>query len=568
MAKWSVHPSDTESASQLSKALGVTPCTAQILMNRGLSDAKDAQRFLRPDLSQLTDPSFLPDMDLAVERIVRAIKKKESIALYGDYDVDGITGVALFTRFLRSLSVEPLVHIPNRLTEGYGLSNSGLEELKKKGVSLVITVDCGTRSKKELAHARELGLDVIVTDHHEVEELFEHNILLNPKRPDVKESGHELAGCGVVFLLLMALRKRLRDEGLFEGALPNLKDHLDLVALGTIADVVPLTGMNRIFAKFGMEVTRTSTKPGIRSLITVSGLDGQPIRTGNIAFRLAPRINAAGRMGDSLPSFELLTTDDPAAARDIALQLNKLNGLRQSVEEKALGEAVEHIEENHLHTRAAIVVADKRWHAGVIGIVASKLVDRYGLPAIVISSLDKRSKGSARSIQGINIVEVLSRCSDLLERFGGHAQAAGIIVDDENIEAFRTKFEACCAEVIVPEEALELDADVEIAPQDMTKELARELELLEPFGIGNPEPTLLAHGLKVVSARIVGGGHLKMKLASPGTKIVFDAIGFDLGDRISEMNGTVSAAFIPQMNVWNGIESLQLKIKDIFPCSK
>lgn len=557
---WFIHKADPDGRRRLSAALGIEQVTSQILINRGFKEVSDAKKFLEPALSDLPHPSFLPDMARAVERIAAAIENKERIALYGDYDVDGITGVALLTRFLRSVGVEPIVFIPNRLAEGYGLHRTTLASLKAKGAGLVITVDCGTRSAKEIEFAKANGLDIIVTDHHEAGEVSGDHVMLNPKCANVDPNFREIAGCGVAFFLMMALKDRLHIE-------PNIEEHLDLVALGTIADVVPLTGINRVFAKFGMEMATISAKPGIRSLIGVSGLEGTPLKAGNIAFRLAPRINAAGRLGDAYPSFELLTTDDARSARTIAQTLGKLNADRQRVEEVTLGEAIGRIEKENLHKRPAIVVANEKWHAGVIGIVASKLVDRYALPAVVISAIDKKSKGSARSVAGLNMMDALSRCSGLLERFGGHAQAAGLVVDTSKIDAFRSQFEMSCAELSPLVEKKRLAVDVLVEAKDLSMKLAEEFERLEPFGLGNPEPVLCAHDLVVVGSRIVGTNHLKLRVACKKTNISYDGIGFGMGDQALKSGQSISMAFTPQINEWNGYKSLQLKIREI-KCSK
>jgi len=560
--KWFIHPADSEGQLLLSSALDIRPLTAQLLINRGLRTIEAAQKFLQPDLADLPDPFLFPDMELAVERIIAALAKKERIALYGDYDVDGITGVALLTRFFRSIGHEPLIFIPCRLTEGYGLHKSAIQTLKSQGASLIITVDCGTGSLPEIEYAHQQGIDMIVTDHHEVSQGEKNHILLNPKRDDITFPVKDIAGCAVAFFLLMALRKRLREKKLLHDNEPNLKEHLDLVALGTIADVVPLVGVNRIFAKFGLEIARKSLKPGLQSLIDICGVQGASLKTGSIAFRLAPRINAAGRLGDALPSFELLTTDDASYAQKIARDLNTLNSDRQRLEEKALKEAVEIIERDELNKRGAIVVAHESWHAGIIGIVASKLVDRYALPTIVISADGKKAKGSARSISGLNIVEALHQCNDLLDRFGGHAQAAGLQVETINIDAFRTKFEQCCTLLTKPQKKSQIAIDAMVDHKDITMRLAREIDKLEPYGLGNSEPLLCTHDLAVTQFRIVGNNHLKLSLAGEN-KIYFDAIGFDMGDQPLEIGQKISIAFTPQINVWNGIESLQLKIKSI-----
>lgn len=560
---WSIHPAAPDTVRLLSEALCVHPITSQILINRGYKTPEAAKRFIEPDLSQLPDPFLFPDMERAVQRILAAIRAGEKIALYGDYDVDGITGVALLARFFRVVGSDPISFIPSRLDEGYGLHIPAIEKLKAQGVSLIITVDCGTRSIAEVAHAEKLGIDVIVTDHHEGADAKVDHILLNPKHPDVRLVDSEIAGCAVAFLLVMALRKRLREEGIFENGEPNLKEHLDLVALGTIADVVPLTGINRVFAKYGLEIARSSAKPGIRALIEACGLEGLPIKAGNVAFRLAPRLNAAGRLGDALPSLELLTTDDPDRALAIAGMLGTFNSDRQRLEEKALQDAVEIIEQDGLNTRPALVVAGEDWHAGVIGIVASKLVERYLLPAIVISSDGAKGKGSARSVAGLNIVKALERCGHMLERYGGHAQAAGLQIKTSQIGAFREHFELCCAELACGITKPATFVDAAVTGSDISVQLVHEIERLEPFGFGNPEPLLCINEMRIADSRIVGNNHLKMRLYDQRTKTSFDAIGFGLGGTQCGVGETVSVIFTPQINEWNGVTSVQLKLREI-----
>ena len=567
MNNWLIHPSDLVGQRQLSSALGLHPATAQVLINRGIDSAAEAKSFLKPNADDLPDPSNLPDMEKAVRRIAKAIKDKENIAIYGDYDVDGLTSTALMVRFFKALGLSPLTYIPNRLTSGYGLHFKALEDLAKKNVTLVITVDCGTNSKEEIEAAQKLGLEVIVTDHHEVGPHLPDCLLLNPKREDFNLPQKEIAGCAMAYLFLEALQKYLKKSGIDGADKIEMADHLDLVALGTIADIVPLININRTLAKLGLLKALQSIKPGIRSLIEISGLKDKTLKAASVAFRLAPRLNAAGRLGEAGDSLELLTTDDPLTAYNLAQKLNNFNGARQRLEGKVLGEALQIIDKEELHKRPAIVVASDNWHPGVIGIVASKLVDRYGLPAVVITFASDPGKGSVRSIDGLNVVEMLRKCKDHLKHFGGHAQAAGLTIYSKEFETFRKKFENACEKEFPSKKSRSLNIDALLKPGDLNFALASEIELLEPFGPGNPEPTFCLEDLTVTNRRIVGNKHLKLKLAHLNKSAQFDSIGFGMGDNNVTEGSLISLAFTPQINVWNGLSSLQLKIRDI-SCSK
>lgn len=549
--KWFFFPPDLDGQARLSGATGIHKAISQVLINRGVGTPEAALSFLNPDLSNISDPFTLPDMSQAVDRIKKAINNKEKIAIYGDYDVDGLTSTALLLYTLREFGTEPITFIPNRLKDGYGVHKSAIEKLKAQGASLIITVDCGTKSFEEILFARKLGMDVIVTDHHEAGEDKYNWPVVNPKRPQFNYPDKELAGCAIAFFLASALKKKLAS------------DHLDLVALGTVADVVPLKGLNRVFTKFGLKQILTSTKPGIKSLTEVCGLKNEGLKTVHIAFRLAPRINAAGRLGEAEASLALLMTKNGERALELARQLDKYNSERQSLERGMLNEALEIIKCGNLQNNSSIVVSSEGWHPGVIGIVASKISEEYLKPSIVISVLDGVGKGSARSVEGLNIVEALEMSSGYLNHFGGHAQAAGLTLDSSNIESFRSEIESVCQQLLPkPKEAI-LNIDAIIDPKEITIKLAQEIELLEPFGEGNPEPVFSAGGFLVSETRIVGSNHLKMRLSYPGIPYKFDAIGFGMGHRKPEIGQTVSLAFTPQVNIWNGLSSLQLKLEDI-----
>lgn len=567
MSHWFIYPSFLSGQRELCHALSLQPAIAQVLINRGIDSVPKARDFLEPKASHLPGPLIFPDMEKAVLRIADAIKNNEKIAIYGDYDVDGITSMALMVRFFKTLGLTVLTYIPNRLTCGYGLHIEALQNLAQEKVNLVITVDCGTNSLEEIKAAKNLGMDIIVTDHHETGSQLPDCLLLNPKREDLSFPQREIAGCAMAYLLCDALQQYLKKLGTRNADKINLEDHLDLVALGTIADIVPLTGINRTFAKLGLTLASNSTKPGIISLIEASGLKEKTLKTSSVAFRLAPRINAAGRLGEAGESLELLITDDPLKAGHLAQKLNTFNLARQRLEEKVLEEALQIIEDEKLYERSALVVASKNWHPGVIGIVASKLVDRFALPAVVISYAHDPGRGSIRSVYNLNVVDALNQSKDHLDHFGGHAQAAGLTIYSKEFKKFRKKFEDTCEKLLPADTTRTLTIDALLKPEDLNFQLAKEIELLEPFGPGNPEPTFCLENLAVTERRVVGNKHLKLKLVHQNRSDRFDSIGFGMGDNTVDQGNLISLAFTPQINVWNGLTSLQLVIKDIL-CSK
>lgn len=561
MTSWSFPPVDDALHREIMSKLSLHPITVTTLLNRGVRAHEDAVRFLEPSLEALPDPFLLPDMERAVDLIIRAITEKKRLAIFGDYDVDGVTSTALLVRFFRAAGLEPLRHLPHRIRDGYGLNTRGLEELKQQGADVVITVDTGMRADAEIRFARSLGMEVIVTDHHDASSSPDAAAaVINPKRSDSFFPDQNLCGCGIAFFLAMALRRQMRDRRLFPRSEPNLKDLLDLVAMGTIADMVPLLGVNRILTTFGLKSMRTRPRAGIKALCIAAGLSHLSMRAGNIAFGIAPRINAAGRMDDARVALELLTTDDEEAAMTTAQELNRLNSLRQRAEADVVTQALALAADAQDH--GAAVVFSKDWHIGVIGIAASKLVEATQLPAVVIGKSDEVCKGSVRSVRGLNILTCLEACADLLIQFGGHAQAAGLTIAREKIDAFRERFGDVCRKQQAVFSPFSLHIDAEVNMNTITPQLIEELDRFEPFGLGNPEPLFGTHGLTVRDRKVVGKNHLKCFVTDGKTH--FDAIGFNMAANAPEGTGPFSIAHCPQFNEWNGTRCIQLKLKKIF----
>jgi single-stranded-DNA-specific exonuclease len=561
--QWVQLPPDGEAHSKLVGELGLQPVTASVLINRGIRTPAAARSFLDPSSSDLIDPLRLIEMDRAVSRIRAAVQRSERVVIYGDYDVDGVTGTTLYLDFFKRQGLEADFYIPHRLREGYGLNEAAIRALGARGTTLLITADCGTTSVEEIRLARALGMDVIVTDHHEVpDELPPATALLNPKRDDAGYPEKGLCTAGLTFKVIQALT----------GTVPA--DGLDLVALGTIADVSPLMGENRFLVKEGLKQLTDGRRPGIRALKEAAGLPEAPVKTGTVGFTLAPRINASGRLMDAGEAVRLMTTSSLEEARRIAQSLNLQNRQRQEIEEKILDEACARVEsEVDFQKDGCIVLASRQWHLGVVGIVAARLVERYYRPAVLLA-IDSNglAKGSARSIPGFHLVEGLRRCQEFLIRFGGHYSAAGLTLREERIPELRERLSSVAWESLKPDDfqpRQRIDASVEW--EDLTPRLVSELESLAPFGPANPEPTLLLRRLIPVDPRIVGNNHLKFSvkkqkaLSGASMNIPFDAIGFRMGDRLGLFrNGaTVDLAFTPERNTWQGRERLQLRVKDL-----
>ena len=556
--RWRVLSADPEAISHLCRNLSISPLLARALINRGLGE-REAGDFLNPSLSQLPSPMLLKDMDKALGRIIRAIQRREGIAIYGDYDVDGLTSTALLLLFLSHFGVRPLHHIPNRLEEGYGLNAKAIRRLKGEGAELIITVDCGVSNIREVALAKELGMDVIIIDHHEMSDQVPQALaILNPKREGCPFPYKGLASCGITFNLLAALRAGLKSDS------PNLKRLLYLVALGTVADVMPLLGANRVMVKYGLEQLSGAPSVGIEALKEVSHLKGGQLNSGSVGFILAPRLNAAGRLGDATPSLRLLITEDASEARRLALELDAKNSLRQRLVEETLEEARALVSRD----RWVLVVSKEGWHPGVIGVVAARLMEEFCRPAIVIALSHGLGRGSARSIPAFHIHKGLANCAHLLKGFGGHAMAGGLVIEEEKVAEFSDTLEDLARRVLSPQDlAPHLHIDGLIRFGQLGVEAVAELERLKPHGPGNPEPLFASEGVELLSPvqRIgMGGEHLKLKLRQDG--VILEGIAFDMGypPPIRPQGGqTLSLVYTPQLDRWEGHQKIQLKIRDM-----
>ena len=563
LKKWNIKAADNAKSPDLSKALGLGSVSALILVGRGLETVRDAMLFLTPALSAMLDPFLLKGMQSAVERVLLARKRGETVCVYGDYDVDGISGTALLVSFLRQVGVNSRYFIPNRFDDGYGLNEEALQQIINSGVTLIMSVDCGITAVKETLFCRQAGVDLIILDHHSPGEILpEAAAVVNPLQPGCCYPFKMLAGVGVAFNLLVALRSRMRQEGMFrEGDEPDLRDWLDMVALGTIADVVPLVGQNRIYAFFGLQKLEDSRRPGIDALKKVAGITDAE-SCGQVGFRLAPRLNAAGRMESAVPGVELLLSSSGEECSAIADELDTANAERQTVERSILDAAVAMVEASGSYPACkSIVLASSDWHQGVVGIVASRLVERYHRPTILIAVDEEgNAKGSGRSIPGFHLLDALKACSGHLERFGGHRYAAGLGLLAENTDDFAVAFEAAALQILGDSELVPtLDIDAEVCAADVDVALVHELKRMEPFGAGNPEPVLMMRGVSVLERRIVGDGHLKLRLSAGGR--VFNAIAFRQAESSTE--GFLDIAFFPELNIWKNTTTLQLRIKAI-----
>ena len=576
--KWKFRPRHPEVQKLLSPQLGISPLLSQLLASRDITTPEKAEIFLSPKLSNLHSPFLMKDMEKVVERICKGIKCQEEIVLYGDYDVDGITGTSLLLLFLKKLGARVSFFIPDRIEEGYGLNMEALQRIKEEGARLIITIDCGSSDVEQVRFAQQQGMDVIITDHHEVPSVLPPAYaMLNPHQKDCRFPFTLLAGVGVVFNLIMALRKTLREGGFFNGqTVPNLKEYLDLVALGTVADVVPLIDENRILVKYGLIQLTEGNRMGVKALKEVCGLSSATITSNLVAFRLSPRINAPGRLSQAKRSVKLLTTDDYQEARRIALLLEQENKDRQQIESRMSKEMCALIEADpQLKEKESIVLASSKWHSGVIGICASRLLEKYCKPSILISCDEKRGigKGSARSHAFFHLYEGLGECGHLLKSFGGHHSAAGLTIELDKLEEFQTLFNKVVSEKLSEEDFVpSLDIDTEVSLREVSEQLIEDISRLEPFGNCNPEPTFSSFELDSYSSKEVGKGHLKLKIKEDS--LFYDAIGFNLAEQFlpslqapadSSPNGRnkIKIAFIPQINTWQGIKSIQLKVKDI-----
>ncbi len=566
-ARWRLGEADERACALISNELGLSRLTSRVLVRRGMTTPEEARRFLSPRLEDLPDPFSLPGMDKAAARIALALERGECISIFGDYDADGVAGSAVIADFLEACGGLCSVTLPRRRDEGYGITPDAVERLAKEGALLILTVDNGIGAVEAAARAHDLGIDLIITDHHSPRgEIPKAHAVVNPKLIAGDSPLKDLAGCGVAFMLALAVRARLRGKGMLPSPEPNLKRSLDLVALGTIADVVPLTHANRILVSFGLAEIMRCTRPGIRALLDVSSTAPDQVSPNTVAFRLAPRINAAGRIDNPMVALRLLRERSYAETLPMARALDAANRERQGLEEACIAEAIERISQDPaLSDPGAIVIDSKGWHLGVIGIVASRLASRFLRPSVVISRETSPARGSARSFGGINILEALSCCSDLMVRFGGHAEAAGLNIDESRIAELRSRLGEACASMSANAEPAALVLDAVAGPADISLSLVEELKGMAPFGVGNPEPIIAMEGAKIEGRRTVGNGHLKLALSSGD--FAFDAIGFGMAESMHDDVSTISIAFTPQFNTYNGNTSLQLKLVAIAPAA-
>ncbi|MGC9325097.1 MAG: single-stranded-DNA-specific exonuclease RecJ [Desulfomonilia bacterium] len=539
-----------------------SPVFRSLMWGRGIEDPDKLTSFLCPHLGQLKDPSAMKGMMDACQRIANALENDETIGVFTDYDVDGVCSAALLHRFLIHIGCRPpVVFIPDRITEGYGLNHRGIDELHGQGASLLITADCGVTAREEVAYATSLGMSVIITDHHELDGVLPEALtIINPKQSGCFFNDEDLCGTGVVFHLIIALRAFLRKRGWKN--LPNLRDELDLVAMATVADAVSLAGINRILVKEGLNVLNSSPRAGISALVKVSGIKKE-VLSRDLGFILSPRINAAGRIADARKAFSLLTTEDEHEAFDLAVELNRLNRQRQIHEQNVIEQALKTLEETHpLNT--VTVAAQRDWHIGVLGIVASRLVSLFSRPAIVMSIVDGVGIGSGRSVSGIDLHACLAEVSHLLRDYGGHKMAVGLSIAEENIVTFSHALDHVVSQM--PTYTTQrCEVDLKISPLDLTPGLLDELELLAPFGEGNPEPVFFMPRMEIVGRKRYGTGQVKLILRHSNR--TFHTLKCSLDDTVSAPRMCVDVAFTPVKIRLNGHCYLYLALKALSPVS-
>jgi single-stranded-DNA-specific exonuclease len=556
-----VPPPDPAVVDRLARSLGIPAALAALLVQRGQATEADARTFLRPAVTGLSDPGALAGMSEAVEAIAAAVRAGGTILVHGDYDVDGQCATALLTRALRAAGADVVGFVPHRLRDGYDFGPAGLAAAVGAGASLVVTCDCGITAVDTVRAARAAGIGVVVTDHHlPGAELPPALAVVDPQRADDTSGAQGLCGTGIAFKLVQALVPAL-------GLPPNLPYHLlDLVALATVADVVPLVDENRILVRHGLRLLADSRWPGLRALVAASGLAGKELRAGHMGYILGPRLNAAGRVGDAAEGLRLLLTDDPAEAAELARRLEGLNVERQSLDQRMLEEALAQVEQAGDPERdASFVLTGDGWHPGVVGIVASRVVERYGRPAFLIAFDGDVGKGSGRSISRFDLHAALLACGDLLERYGGHQMAAGLTIRRERLDEFRERFGGIARELLGPDDlGPEQRVDLELVLREATPELERMCRHLEPCGSGNASPVFGVRGVRLTGRSRVGSGHLKGTLDDGTTRL--PAIGFQWADRVPWLGeGLIDAAFRLEPNEWNGHTTLQARLCALSP---
>lgn len=558
--KWQIYETNAETQEkikELEEKYQINKLLASILVNRNITEPEKLKIFLHPTRNDFHDPFLMPDMQKAVNRIKHAIENQEKVIIYGDYDADGITSITVLKSFLEEIGLHTDYYIPNRLNEGYGLNKPAVKKIADEHYDLMITVDCGISAVEEIKYANELGLETIITDHHEVaEQLPDALAIVDAKRKDNQYPCRDLAGVGVVFKLIQALSKELE--------LPeetNLK-YLDIVCVGTISDIVPLRDENRVIAKLGLLLVNQTKNIGLKSLLMSSGYKN--IDSTTISFGVAPRINACGRMGHAEKALKLFLSKNINEVNELTKELNEYNRIRQETEKNIYEEAVKMIESQNLDENATIVLAGENWHHGVIGIVASKITEMYFKPSILLCYEDNIAKGSGRSIPGFDLHDALMKCTDTIERFGGHSMAIGIAVKREMVEPFSHEVEAIAKNLHIEEilPIIQIDSKVELS--EISKEMVASLKQLEPFGEGNKTPIFVIKNLKIDSIRALSEGkHLKMSLRDNNT--IVNAIGFNMGHLAEEyrIGDKIDVVGVLEVNTFNGVDSLQINLKDV-----
>ncbi|WP_168211007.1 single-stranded-DNA-specific exonuclease RecJ [Persicimonas caeni] len=568
--EWVLKRCSSEQCVRLSREFELHPLTARLLVQRGIYEPQAAHDFLNPTLSQMIDPFTMKGMKRAVREMLVALDGGERIVIHGDYDVDGVCSVSVLYTFLRALGANVGYYVPLRDQDGYGLNAQTVRRLAAEGCDLLVTTDCGVSNVEEIKLARDLGLRVVVIDHHSVPEVLPPaNAILNPLQIDCDYAFKELAAVGVVFNFVVALRKELRSRGVFRHVPePDVRDLLDLVALGTIADVVPLVGQNRLYVHHGLDILAQRKRAGVSALLERVSRPESGVNTQTVSFGLAPRLNAAGRLGDASICVELLTTRSYRKALELAKRLEALNGDRQELERGILGSALPQAQSQVDALRKILVVAGVDWPRGVLGIVASRLMDRFHRPTIMVGIEDGEAKGSARSIEGVDILSILDESAELLSTYGGHTSAAGLSFVAENLEELRDSLNEAADRLLdaepLPKPSVRLDGEVELGSLD--DRFVRDLKRLEPFGTGNREPIFLAPQSQASRVRVVGTNHLRARFRD-GTGAL-DGIGFSLAGLEPLLSDSVAIAFSPRYSVFRGRGRLEMHIKDIRSASE
>ncbi|MCI8272914.1 MAG: single-stranded-DNA-specific exonuclease RecJ [Clostridia bacterium] len=555
--KWQVYQVDNEKVEKIINKHKINRLLATILASKGIEEEIQIEKFLNPKRSDFYNPYEMPDMEIAVERIIEAINKKEKIIIYGDYDVDGITSVTVLKSFLQERGLEVDEYIPNRLEEGYGLNKNAVEKIASKNYTLMITVDCGISAIEEVKYANELGIETIITDHHEPgKELPPAIAVVDTKRKDNKYPFRNLAGVGVVFKLIQAIGIKLELEE------KEYLKYLDIVCIGTISDIVPLVDENRVIVKLGLKLVAQTKNLGLRAILETAGYN--KIDSNTISFGVAPRVNACGRMGHQEEALKLFLSKDKDEVNEMTNKLNEYNRLRQETEKNIYNSAIEQIEKSNLKNNNTIVLMGKEWHHGVIGIVASKITEMYFKPSILLCEEGDIGKGSGRSIPGFDLYEALTECGDIIEKFGGHSMAIGINIKRENFEEFKLKLEEKAKQKQIEKIVPVLKIDAQISLDEINKEMVESLSELEPFGEENRTPLFVFKNLKIDSIRALSEGkHLKLTLKD--NRNIVNAIGFNIGNLVNDyrIGDKIDVVGNLEINTFNGVDNIQINIKDI-----